>query len=84
MLGYLDEPDATAEVMRDGWYVTGDIATIDEDGFIRITDRLSRFSKIARRDGAAHEDRGGNPGAPRRKARGNGRCPWRTTPEASD
>ena len=47
MKGYLNRPDLTAEVMRDGWYVTGDIATMDEDGFIKITDRLSRFSKIA-------------------------------------
>jgi acyl-[acyl-carrier-protein]-phospholipid O-acyltransferase/long-chain-fatty-acid--[acyl-carrier-protein] ligase len=47
MRGYLDDPVLTAAVQRDGWYVTGDIAAIDEDGFIRITDRLSRFSKIA-------------------------------------
>jgi acyl-[acyl-carrier-protein]-phospholipid O-acyltransferase/long-chain-fatty-acid--[acyl-carrier-protein] ligase len=46
MLGYLGEPEMTAEAFRDGWYVTGDIASVDEDGFIRITDRLSRFSKI--------------------------------------
>jgi acyl-[acyl-carrier-protein]-phospholipid O-acyltransferase/long-chain-fatty-acid--[acyl-carrier-protein] ligase len=46
MLGYLNQPERTAEAIRDGWYVTGDIATIDEDGFIFITDRLSRFSKI--------------------------------------
>jgi acyl-[acyl-carrier-protein]-phospholipid O-acyltransferase/long-chain-fatty-acid--[acyl-carrier-protein] ligase len=47
MLGYLDQPERTAEVMRDGWYVTGDIARIDADGFIFITDRVSRFSKVA-------------------------------------
>jgi acyl-[acyl-carrier-protein]-phospholipid O-acyltransferase/long-chain-fatty-acid--[acyl-carrier-protein] ligase len=47
MVGYLNHPERTAEAMRDGWYATGDIAMIDEDGFIFITDRLSRFSKIA-------------------------------------
>jgi len=46
MAGYLGDPAKTAEVLRDGWYVTGDIAAIDSDGFIVITDRLSRFSKI--------------------------------------
>ncbi|MBM3836354.1 MAG: MFS transporter [Verrucomicrobia bacterium] len=46
MQGYLGRTEKTAEVLRDGWYVTGDIATLDEDGFLEITDRLSRFSKI--------------------------------------
>ena len=46
MHGYLNLPDQTVAVMRDGWYLTGDIAAIDEDGFLTITDRISRFSKI--------------------------------------
>jgi len=46
MTGYLNKPDKTAEIIRDGWYNTGDIAFIDDEGFVTITGRLSRFSKI--------------------------------------
>jgi acyl-[acyl-carrier-protein]-phospholipid O-acyltransferase/long-chain-fatty-acid--[acyl-carrier-protein] ligase len=46
MRGYLGREDLTTAAVRDGWYITGDLATLDEDGFLTITDRLSRFSKI--------------------------------------
>jgi acyl-[acyl-carrier-protein]-phospholipid O-acyltransferase/long-chain-fatty-acid--[acyl-carrier-protein] ligase len=46
MKGYLGREDLTANALHDGWYITGDIAILDEDGFLTITDRLSRFSKI--------------------------------------
>jgi acyl-[acyl-carrier-protein]-phospholipid O-acyltransferase/long-chain-fatty-acid--[acyl-carrier-protein] ligase len=46
MQGYLHLPEKTRQVIRDGWYVTGDMGRIEPNGFIRITGRLSRFAKI--------------------------------------
>jgi len=46
MMGYLNNEEATAEKIRDGWYDTGDMGVIDGEGFITITGRMSRFSKI--------------------------------------
>jgi malonyl-CoA/methylmalonyl-CoA synthetase len=40
-LGYLNRPEATAEVMRDGWFATGDLATRAADGYLRIVGRRS-------------------------------------------
>jgi long-chain acyl-CoA synthetase len=39
MKGYWQRPDETSKVLKDGWLLTGDIATIDEDGFVKIVDR---------------------------------------------
>ncbi|MFO0935988.1 MAG: AMP-binding protein [Gemmataceae bacterium] len=47
MIGYLNKPEMTRKVLRDGWYCTGDMGHIEPEGFIRITGRLSRFAKIA-------------------------------------
>lgn len=46
MKGYLNQPERTEEAFRGDWYVTGDIGRIDSEGFLHITDRLARFSKI--------------------------------------
>ena len=46
MQGYYKQPEMSAKCMYNGWYITGDLAMIDEDGFIHIAGRLSRFSKI--------------------------------------
>jgi long-chain acyl-CoA synthetase len=39
MVGYLNRPDATAESIKDGWFATGDMATVDERGYFKIVDR---------------------------------------------
>ncbi len=44
--GYLNDPKRTAEVLHGEWFKTGDLARFDEDGFLFIEGRLSRFSKI--------------------------------------
>ncbi len=46
MPGYLNNPEKNSEVIRDGWYDTGDIAVMDADGFVFLLDRMSRYSKI--------------------------------------
>jgi acyl-[acyl-carrier-protein]-phospholipid O-acyltransferase/long-chain-fatty-acid--[acyl-carrier-protein] ligase len=46
MRGYLGQEARTSEVLHEGWYVTGDMARIDPDGFVILTGRLSRFAKI--------------------------------------
>jgi long-chain acyl-CoA synthetase len=45
MAGYLDDAAETARVLRDGWLYTGDIATMDADGFFRIVDRKKDLIK---------------------------------------
>ncbi|MBL9214576.1 MAG: AMP-binding protein, partial [Opitutaceae bacterium] len=44
--GYLKDPEKTAAALKGGWFVTGDLGRFDEDGFLFIEGRLSRFSKI--------------------------------------
>jgi acyl-CoA synthetase (AMP-forming)/AMP-acid ligase II len=47
MAGYLGEPEETARVIKDGWYYTGDLATVDNEGFIYIVGRKGTFIKSA-------------------------------------
>jgi acyl-[acyl-carrier-protein]-phospholipid O-acyltransferase/long-chain-fatty-acid--[acyl-carrier-protein] ligase len=46
MAGYYDDPQRTAAALHDGYYITGDIGRVDEDGFVHILDRIARMSKI--------------------------------------
>ena len=46
--GYLNEPEKTAEVLRNGWFQTGELARFDEDGFLYLERRLLRFASTTR------------------------------------
>ena len=54
MLGYYKRPDLTAEVMRDGWFLTGDIGELTSKGFLKITDRKKELFKTSGEIGRAH------------------------------
>ncbi len=47
MLGYRNRPDETAQVLRDGWLRTGDLAAMDEDGYFTIIDRIKDVIKVS-------------------------------------
>ena len=63
MLGYWKEPQATAAVLRDGWYWSGDIVTRDREGFYRVVDRRKEMIKYKGFAVAPAEVEGGSVGA---------------------
>ena len=55
MLGYLDDPERTEEAFRDGWFHSGDLGVLDDDGYLTVVDRIKDMIKTGGENVASRE-----------------------------
>ena len=79
MDGYFDDPDATAEALRDGWYHTGDLGALDDEGYLSIVGRARDVIRTGGETVAPPEvEAGARPRIPASPRSRSSACPTRS------